>query len=104
MTTGLTKGETSTLKWLRRAWWPKFALWLIIALTLCGLTLWGLSIGDIVLLNRDDLTTRDALVQTLTRGLIRVGFGGMLLVSAVWAGMLRHCGLLLRKIAGADEK
>ncbi len=99
-----TKSELQRLNGVLRPWWPRLAVWRIVALTICGLGLLGLSIHDLVRLEVQGAgMTPTGVTDTLARGLVFLGFGMTFLISALWACMIRYYGLLVRKLASKDE-
>ena len=91
------------LKRVLRPQWPKVAFWRIVALTICGLGLLGLSIRDLLVLQvKGAEMTPTGITDILARGLLLAALGVMLLVSALWAILIRCYGLLVRKLARKD--
>ena len=104
MALSLTKSEVRRLNGVLRPWWPRFAGWRVVALTICGLSLLGLSIRDLVRLEAEGAgMTPTGITDTLARGLVFLGFGMTFLISALWACMIRYYGLLVRKLASKHE-
>jgi hypothetical protein len=104
MALSLTKSQQQRLNGVLRPWWPKLAMWRILAVTIRGLGLLSLSIHDLVRLEAEGAgMTPTGITDILARGLVFLGFGMTFLTSALWACMIRYYGLLVRKLASKHE-